>query len=253
MLPTVKVVSTGIKVAGVSTSIPNTVLGNNEGSRSIIMRGIQLPHRVQVLPDLRRELTLPLLTNLREVLRDPVDRTSGPVRGLETLTFGGGDEDGIKDDEVSDDLPGLLQLVRDHESDEATHGVTGNDVWSVRLHSPDERDIAVRHLLDRSETVDRTKVLVTNGPHFVRHVGTKTHEGSGHTGDIVNEEHARMDTLLLDGKELDQEVVFRVFSSHDLPLVLAHSVNDDVAQLADRWPIKIVSQKQLEMVTTKRT
>jgi len=39
-------------------------------------------------------------------------------------TFASGDEDGIEDDEVSDDLSGLPQFVRNHESDETTHGVT---------------------------------------------------------------------------------------------------------------------------------
>jgi hypothetical protein len=103
VLPTEKVVGTGVKVAAMSTLVPNTVLGNHQGSRSIVIRRVHLPHPVQALPDLHREIGLPLLTDLREVLRDAVYGASGPVRGLETLTFASGNEDGVEDDEVSDD------------------------------------------------------------------------------------------------------------------------------------------------------
>ena len=112
------------------------------------------------------------------------------------------------------------------------------------LYSPDEGNVVVGHILDHRETASRAEVLVTDGPHLVWHVDTETHEGSGHTGNILDDEHARMDTSLLDGEELDQEVVVRVFGGHNLPLILTHNIKNDVAQLANGWPIETVSQKQ---------
>ena len=82
----------------------------------------------------------------------------------------------------------------------------------MRLDTTDESDATVSHLLDCSEAVDGTKVLVTNSPHLIGHAGTETHEWCGHTSDVVDNEHARMDTLLLDREELDQEVVLGVYS-----------------------------------------
>jgi len=54
--------------------------------------------------------------------------------------------------------------------------------------------------------------------HISIDIGTGTHEYSGRTGDVVDNEHAGADTLL-DGEELKREVVLRVFNGRDPPLV----------------------------------
>ena len=133
-----------------------------------------------------------------------------------TLIFAGRDADRVENDEVSGDLARLLQLVGDCKSHKAAHGVTSDNVWTMRLDTMDESDVMVGHLLDCSEAVDGTKVLVTNSPHLIGHVGAETHGWCGHTSDVVDNEHARMDTLLLDREKLDQEVALGVFCGHDL-------------------------------------
>ena len=94
-------------------------------------------------------------------------------------------------------LAGFLQLVSDHESHEATHRVTGDDVRTVEMDSANDN------------VVDGTEEHSIDGLRFIRRVDTETHEGSGHTGAVVNNEHAMMGAVLF-GKEFDQEVVVSV-------------------------------------------
>lgn len=84
-----------------------------------------------------------------------------------------------------------------------------------------------------SDVVDGTEVDFINGLRLIWRMDTETHEGSGHTGVVVNNEHGMMGAVLLDWKEFDQEVVVRVFCDHNLPLVLTHCINNHVAQLVD--------------------
>ena len=73
-------VSTGVEVAGTTASVPHLVLGDDEGSWSIVVSGVQISNGIQVLPDLHRQLTLPLLVTLGEGVGDTIDGMSGPLR-----------------------------------------------------------------------------------------------------------------------------------------------------------------------------
>ena len=77
---------------------------------------------------------------------------TGPVRGSEALTFQRWDER-AEDDEVGDNFASFPQLVSNHKS-HGTHGVTGDDVWTVRLDTADESDVVVGHLLNGNEAID---------------------------------------------------------------------------------------------------
>jgi hypothetical protein len=66
--------------------------------------------------------------------------------------------------------------------------------------------VVVGHLYCR-EAVDGTETLITDGPQPIRHVGTETDEWISHTGNVVDNGHARMGVLL--DEELDQEAVLR--------------------------------------------
>jgi hypothetical protein len=138
----------------------------------------------------------------------------------------------------------FLQLVSDRESHEATHETEGNG-WAVEVNSANDNDGVVGHFY--GEVVDGAEVLFVSGLCLIERVGTETYERSGHTGGsgytgvVVNNEYMRMDAVLLDRKEFDQEVP-GVFCGHNLPLVLTHSINGHAAQLADSRPVTCVSK-----------
>jgi len=122
-----------------------------------------IPNDIQVLPDFHRQLSTPLFTYPWKILRDTIDGTSNPLRGLGTLTSAGRNEDGVESDEVGENLAGFLQLV-------------------------------------------------TDGPYFIGHVGTETH----------NHENLISATMIC---------------------LWSHSINDHIAQLADSWSVHQYKQE----------
>ena len=67
VFPTAKIIGTSVEIASVTTSVPHPVLGNDEGSRSIVTKLIRLPPSIQV-PGLHRQLSLPTFADFREVM-----------------------------------------------------------------------------------------------------------------------------------------------------------------------------------------
>jgi len=121
-----------------------------------------IPNDIQVLPDFHRQLSTPLFADPGKVLRDTIDGTSSPLRGLGTLTSAGVNEDGVESVGVGENLAGFPQLV-------------------------------------------------TDGPYFIGHVDTETHNENSISATMI--------------------------------CLWSHSINDHVAQLADSWSVHQYKQE----------